>query len=221
MVKGTKKVAKTFLGFTFGGFYKVGYIHIFRDNESTTVDEVHDRMKTTFGEQVSGRCVATEELDVHFDEFVKLLEQKENAKQAVDVYQLKITEACEVLKKATGAKQLRIFSPAKPAKEDDGEEKESKKSKKEEKPKKAESEAPKEAEKKPAPKDETSDESDSESESEDEKPKKPVKKEAPKKEVKEVKKEAPKKEAKKETPKKEAKKKVESEDEDSDSSDDE
>jgi len=212
MGKSTKKAAKTFLGFTFGGFYKVGYVHIFRDSESTSVDEVHDRMKTTFGEQVSGRCVASSELDMHFDEFVKLLELKENAKQAVDVFQLKITEACEVLKQATGAKQLRIFSPSKPAKEDDGEDKESKKSKKEA-PKKEQKKVEEVEEKKPVPVVETSDESSSESE--DEAPPKPVKKETPKKEVKN---ETPKKEAPKKEAKKKEVKKVESEDE-SESSD--
>ena len=224
MAKGSKKVIKSFIGFVYGGPYKVGIVHMFKDPDAGSVDEVHERMINKFGALISGRLIPTDDIDVHFDELLKQADKKD-AKQGEHIYQLSVNPASELLKLVTGAKKLKHFSPHK----DEDEEKEKpKKAAKEESDAETEEEeeapAPKEEKKpkkKPAKKEETEDEEEAPAPKEEKKEEKKPKKKPVKKEESDDEEEAPapkeeKKVAKKVVKKETPKKKVESDEEDDD-----
>lgn len=220
MPKSTKAKANALVGFSYGGFYKVGYVHLFKHNGP--FEEIYEKLKVQFGEGVVGRYAMTSDVDVHFDEVCK---QCEEFKSGEHVFRMNVTPMANIIKDVTGAKKLSHFGPDK---EDDDEDDskdtkkdDKKKSKKDkdssddEDDKKSSKKAP--AKKTPAKKDESDDE-----EKEEKKEKKPAKKTPAKDESsddEDDKKSAKKAPAKKAPAKKESPKKKKSADSDDDSDD--
>jgi len=183
------------IGFHYGGFYKSGYVKFFK--HAGKIEDIIDGLRSDYGEDVKGRYVLTDELDVHFDALCK---KCEDSKVGNDVYKMMISPIVELVKEVSGSTTARRFGVAK-KKEDESDEDsdaekkpvEKKKSAPKKEVKKEDSDDESEEEKKPvekkksAPKKEVKKEEkkeDSDDESEEEK--KPVekKKSAPKKEVK-------------------------------------
>lgn len=216
MPKSTKAKANSLVGFSYGGFYKVGYVHLFKHNGP--FEEIYEKLKVQFGDGVVGRYAMTSDVDVHFDEVCK---QCEEFKSGEHVFKMNVTPMANIIKDVTSAKKLSHFGPDKEDEEEDDSKdtkKDDKKKTKKDKDSSDDEDEKKPAKKAPAKKGSTKkDESDDE-EKEEKKDKKPTKKSPAKDESDDEKKE--KKPAKKAPAKKESPKKKK-DDSDSDDSDEE
>lgn len=161
MVKASK--AKSVIGFVYGGFYKLGMVHIFKNSDS--FEKAYDELKVKFGDDVVGRYTTTSDIDVNFD---KICKQCEDSRVGEHVFKLNVTPMANIIKTVTGVKQLSHFGPEK---DDEKDTKDTKKKSKKDDSDESDDEKPSKK-----------DDSDDESEEEDEKKKPVAKKGATKKE---------------------------------------
>jgi hypothetical protein len=108
MGKTTKAKATSLIGFTYGGFFKHGYVRVFK--HSGSFEEVYEQLKFTLGDSIVGRYALTSDVDTHFDAVCK---QCDEYKSGENVFKINVTPLANIIKEVTGAKKLSHFGPDK------------------------------------------------------------------------------------------------------------